>query len=258
MLSPIAIDRISPPSFEDFQHNYLKANRPIVITGLVNQWPALKNWDFEYFSKNFGDVKAGAFSLIGGECDLNTERGSKLESVSVAESISSITEGRLDNGWAIATPVSIFPTKFQKDYYPPPYCADGKFLRSMTFLGPKGTITSLHHDLPENLYVMVKGKKRIMLFAPSSPVYPNSPFSKLPNHSKIDAEAPDYERFPRVKNAQPYYVDLVAGETLFIPSLWWHHLRNLEPSIAVNFWWAQGWKLPIAWAAATYKRLRAI
>lgn len=29
---------------------------------------------------------------------------------------------------------------------------------------------------------------------------------------------------------------LKEGEMLFIPKLWWHHVRTVENSIAVNFW----------------------
>jgi hypothetical protein len=77
----------------------------------------------------------------------------------------------------------------------------------------------------------------------------------MPNHAHVDPEKPDYERCPKFRDAQPYVVELVAGETLFIPSLWWHHLRNLEPSMALNFWWSTGWKLPIAWAMAMTKKV---
>jgi hypothetical protein len=258
MRAPVAIKRIKPVSIKEFNENYVGANSPVVISGLVDEWPAFERWDFGYFAQNFGDVNAGVIRIKQGECDYNTHRGSAMENTRVSEAIDSIEKGQLDNGWAMITPVDAFPEKLQKDYSTPVYCANGKFLRSRVFVGPKGTITSLHQDLPENLYVIVKGKKRITLFAPSSSVYPNARFSKLPNHAQIDVEKPDYKRFPHLKEAQPYLVDLSAGETLFIPSFWWHHLRNLEPTIAINFWWSQGWKLPIAWTAAMYKKLRGI
>ncbi len=134
------------------------------------------------------------------------------------------------------------------------YCEGGRFLTSRIFLGPAGTLSPLHQDLPENLHVMVKGKKRIILFSPSSPVYP-ARFSELPNHARVDPEKPDYERFPGFSKAQPYTVDLEAGETLFLPSLWWHHFHNLAPSMAVNFWWPTGWKLPLVGAMVVYRKM---
>jgi hypothetical protein len=258
MLKPLDIPRIAPPSKEDFYSHYLRAGKPVVITGLVDSWAATSKWNFDYFESELGNVEAGVFRLKGGECDINQDTGSFRGSMPLRESIASVKAGNLNGGYAVATAMTVFSEEVQKQFSAPVYCADGKFLRSLIFMGPTGVVSSLHHDLPENLYVMVKGKKRITLFHPSAPVYPNSPFSKIPNHVQLDMEQPDYERFPKFKNAQPYVVDLVAGETLFIPHLWWHHLRNLEPSIAVNFWWSQGLMLPIAWAAAMYKKYRKI
>ena len=45
------------------------------------------------------------------------------------------------------------------------------------------------------------------------------------------------EQFPEFfENAKYIEVELKVGEMLFIPKLWWHHVRTLENSIAVNFW----------------------
>lgn len=258
MKSPIPISRIAPVSINEFYDTYVKPGKPVVITGLVKDWPALKLWDMDYFADNFGEVKAEVYRLKGDQCVVNTEQGSVTEPIPLRECIGPIKANMLDGGWAIASSVDLFPAKLKQDYTAPSYCADGRFLRSVAFIGPRGSVSPLHQDLPENIYVMIKGKKRITLFSPWDSVYPNSRLSKLPNHSQINAEAPDYDRFPKLAQAQPYVVELEAGETLFIPSLWWHHLRNMEPSIAMNFWWSQGWKLPIAWAAAMYKKYRKI
>ena len=242
MLKPLPIERIPPPSIEDFYRMYVKQSRPVVIEGLVSGWPALPKWSLGFFAENYGKIPSGAIKLVAGECDFNTERGSRINFMPLQESIASIEKGVIENGLAIASPADVFPQTLQLDYSAPVYCANGKFLRSRVFIGPPQTITSLHQDLFENLYTIVAGQKRITLFAPSTQVYPNSRFSKLPNHSQIDIENPNYLRFPLFKQAQPYVVDLAKGETLFLPSFWWHHLRNLDTSIAVSFWWAIGWK----------------
>jgi len=254
----IEIERISEISKSEFYRRYVKQSKPVVITGLVDHWPALSKWTPEYFISKFGEVKAQAYIIKGNSCDVNTDTGSVTRPVSLSQSMGSIAENKLDGGWAIASPISLFPEDLKEDYITPEYCADGKFLRSVTFIGPNGSVSPIHQDLPENIYVMVKGSKKIILFPPLSSVYPNSRFSKLPNHAQIDPENPDYTKFPKLKDAQPYVVELHAGETLFIPSLWWHYLRNLEQSVAINFWWSQGWKLPIAWTAAMYKKWRGI
>ena len=135
----------------------------------------------------------------------------------------------------------------------PIYCRNGKFLLTRIFLWPKGAITPLHQDYPENIYVMIKGVKRIMLFPPDSSVYAHR-FSKMPTHSSVNPENPDYVKYPKLKYLQPYTVDLAAGETLYIPSLWWHHLRNIEPSISMHFWWSRRWMIPVATLALVYNK----
>jgi hypothetical protein len=256
MLSPLPIRRISPPTIKEFNEIYLGGGEPVVITGLVHNWAALKKWDINFFAQNFGNLKTTALRLKNGESDLNNYDGARLDYVSVEKSTKAISEGRLDDGLTIVSPIDAFPVTLMNDYSIPTYCAKGKFFRSRLFIGPKGAVTSLHQDLFENLYVLVKGKKQISLYKPSSPVYPHSRFSKLPNWSQVDAENPDIERFPLFKNAQQYTVELESGETLFVPSFWWHHIRNMETSIATSFWWAHGWTVPVASAAALYKKLR--
>lgn len=254
VLPPLPVPRISPPSISEFYRAYVLDSHPVAITGLVADWPALERWNLKYFDENFGDVRAGAYPLKAGECDVNANRGSSIENIPVRDTLASIAQGRTDGGLALASLVDRFPASLKMDYRVPIYCRSGNLLTSRIFLGPEGTLSPLHQDLPENLYVMVKGKKRVTLFSPQSPVYP-SRFSKLPNHARVDPEKPDYERFPSFRNAQSYSIDLGAGETLFIPSLWWHHLHNLEPSMAVNFWWPTGWKSLIVGAIAAYRNM---
>ncbi len=258
MKTPIHIQRIAPPSLNEFVRKYLKVQQPTVIENLTDSWPALKKWSIEYFAAHYGKTEAGTIPVTNGFCDFNTTTGSRLIYQPLEESINSISQGKIDKGYAIATPAEVFPDVLHHDYSPPIYCANGKYLRARIFLGTKGTVTSLHQDLFYNLYTMVKGSKRITLYAPNAPVYPNSRFSKLPNHAQVDPENPDYNKYPNFRDAVAYVVDLKAGETLFIPPFWWHHLHNLEESIAVSFWWAEGWVLPLAWLAAQYKKLRGI
>lgn len=253
-----SISTISPVSEKEFYDLYVRKSRPVVIKGLVDDWHALRLWDNEYFTKHFATVIAGVVPLKNGELDLSTERGSKIEQLTVERSMQSVQAGLLNNGWAIASPIENFPIDMQKQCPPAMYCSRGRFLRGRVFVGPEGAVTSLHQDLFENLYTTVKGCKRITLFAPDAPVYRYSPFSKLPNHAQVNPEQPDYKRFPKFKYAKPIIVDLKAGETLYIPALWWHHLRNTEPTIAVSYWWSQGWKLSVALAAAAYKKMRGI
>jgi lysine-specific demethylase 8 len=253
MLAALRVDRIPPPSVDEFYRVYVHGSQPVAITGLTEDWSAIKRWELSYFADNFGHVRAGAYPLKDGECDVTANRRSAVANILVRDTIASIAEGRVDGGLALASLVDRFPPSLQCGYRVPKYCENGKFLTSRIFLGPAGTLSPLHQDLPENLYVMIKASKRITIFSPEAPVYP-ARFSKLPNHARVDPERPDCDRFPDFTKAQPYTIDPKAEETLFLPSLWWHHLHNLEPSIAMNFRWPTRWRVPLFGAINLFRK----
>jgi hypothetical protein len=51
---------------------------------------------------------------------------------------------------------------------------------------------------------------------------------------------PDFERYPKFREALAVaqVAELAAGDAIFIPPLWWHHVESLEPfNVLVNYWW---------------------
>ena len=55
------------------------------------------------------------------------------------------------------------------------------------------------------------------------------------NYSQVDCEKPNYEQFPRFRDATLIDFELAPGEILFVPVGWWHHVRALDWSISVSF-----------------------
>jgi len=39
------------------------------------------------------------------------------------------------------------------------------------------------------------------------------------------------------ETAHPLIIDVKAGETLYLPAGWWHHVRQTGVSIALNWWY---------------------
>lgn len=97
-----------------------------------------------------------------------------------------------------------------------------------TFFGCKGSVTPLHYDpdLLHLLHTVLHGKKRIALFpnAESSNLYKH-PFN---THSYVDVDNPDFDRVPRSKNVTGYQAMIHPGETLVMPSGYWHHMVCYE------------------------------
>ena len=55
------------------------------------------------------------------------------------------------------------------------------------------------------------------------------------NNCDVDAEHPDYERFPDFARATRFVGEVSAGDVLFIPYCWLHYVRSLAPSISINY-----------------------
>jgi jumonji domain-containing protein 7 len=55
--------------------------------------------------------------------------------------------------------------------------------------------------------------------------------------ANLDPLEPDLKAYPQYKNANVYKVRINAGDMLYLPSLWYHHLQQSHKCIAVNFWY---------------------
>ncbi|WP_229448239.1 cupin-like domain-containing protein [Massilia sp. CF038] len=116
-------------------------------------------------------------------------------------------------------------------------------VRPRIWLG--NTITTpAHFDESNNIACVVAGKRRFTLFPPEqvANLYIGPlDFAPTPTPiSMVDFNAPDFERFPRFREAlaNALVADLAPGDALYIPTLWWHHVQSTGIlNILVNYWW---------------------
>ncbi|GJI95711.1 cupin [Duganella caerulea] len=134
-------------------------------------------------------------------------------------------------------------------------------VRPRLWLG--NTITTpAHFDESYNLACVVSGERRFTLFPPEQigNLYIGPlDFAPTPTPiSMVDFRAPDYERHPRFKQAMEaaLVADLLPGDALFIPPLWWHHVQsNGILNMMVNYWWKN--EQPAPDAGTTFEALVA-
>lgn len=105
------------------------------------------------------------------------------------------------------------------------------------WFGPKGTVSPLHFDPKHNLLCQVVGAKKIIMYPESDGrfLYPRE--GMLKNTSQVDVESPDLSTYPEFGRAVPRECLLNPGEMLYIPPKYWHHVRALDNSFSVSFWW---------------------
>lgn len=103
-----------------------------------------------------------------------------------------------------------------------------------------------HYDAPDNIACVVAGKRQFTLFPPEQikNLYVG-PIDYTPAGqpaSLVDFHEPDFEKFPKFKNAIEHAqtATLKAGDAIFIPANWWHHIEALDKfNVLVNYWWRQ-------------------
>lgn len=104
---------------------------------------------------------------------------------------------------------------------------------------------SCHYDAPDNIACCTVGRRRFTLFPPEqiANLYPG-PLEPTPGGqavSAVDFAAPDFERYPRFREALACGQSalLEPGDAVFIPSMWWHHVQALDAfNVLVNYWWS--------------------
>ncbi|XP_029195651.2 bifunctional peptidase and (3S)-lysyl hydroxylase JMJD7-like [Acropora millepora] len=132
------------------------------------------------------------------------------------------------------------------------------------WLSNGNTLGKLHYDPFDNFLCQISGRKELFLYEPhqNSRLYEAhiqeaslayNPVTKkfwrkelLESTSMVmspvDILKPDYNRFPKFKEAQALNCTINEGDVLFMPSFWWHEVQSYpsenEPrNLAVNFWY---------------------
>jgi hypothetical protein len=112
----------------------------------------------------------------------------------------------------------------------------------MLFVGGASSITHMHFDidLSNIIHTQFAGRKRVLLFPYSEQhklyrkpweVLSLADFSNYysPEKSKLDLE-----QFPALQYARGYETILDHGDTLFMPSGYWHHMEYLDSGFAMS------------------------
>lgn len=242
----------SAPSPADFGA-LVKADTPVIIKGLFDRWPALAvgRQGPSHLSAYLKGMDRGipvpvmeAPARSGGRfayaSDIREFTYTK-RSGGLAETLDRI-ERLMDQDNAAFVAIQMLPLAshmpdfIRQNPMPLPVGQDTPRL----WIG--GAVsTQTRNDREHNLACVIAGRRRFVLFPPDQVgnLY-IGPRDTPPALSLVDPEAPDFERFPRFREAMAAarVAYLEPGDAIFMPKYWWHHVTSLDRYNAmVNYWW---------------------
>ncbi|PZO36985.1 MAG: hypothetical protein DCF19_20085 [Pseudanabaena frigida] len=239
-LSPhsLVIDRKPNISRTDFLENYYVKNTPLILTDITKNWAALSLWNPEYLKQKYGQVEIEVQSERNSDrlYEINVEQHrQKIRMSDYADVV--VNGGATNNYYMVANNGNIEKTDLRgllEDIEIFPEYLDPQNINGTTFFwfGPEGTITPLHHDPVNLIFVQVYGRKVWKIIPP---YYTHMLYNYRGVFSQVDCENPDYQKYPLFQKVPIIEVILNPGDAIFVPVGWWHTVKSLDISISMSF-----------------------
>ena len=224
------IEKRSGLTREEFESEYLEPLKPVVLTDMSKDWAATKKWTYEFFREKYGDIEVPLYNN-----DYNKPgKGymSKAKSMSFGEYLDILEQGPTELRMFLFNLFKYAPELVED--YKIPEITDG-FLDEYPFMffGGEGSHVNLHYDIDRShvFLTQFQTRKRLLLFHPdqSKKLY-QLPFTVA---SAADLSNPDYEKFPALKEVEGFETVITHGETVFIPSCYWHYIEYTDSGFSM-------------------------
>lgn len=227
------IERISGLTSAEFINNHLNKGVPVIMDDFVSKdSPVWSKWSYDYFKEIAGD---NVVTLHGKE-DASNDRAASapVAKMKFSEYLDLIEREPTDLRIFLFNLMKLKPELNDDIIYND--VTGGKVLKWLPYLffGGEGSSTRNHFDIDMShvFITQYKGIKRIWLF----PLDQSDLMYKLPYnfHSIANIKNPDYEKFPALKFLQGYEAEIHPGETLFMPSGWWHYIQYVTEGYSIS------------------------
>lgn len=236
------IDVVEDISEQDFREKYLKPRKPVVIRNMARKWPAYQKWTMDYMKEVVGDVEVPLYD--SSKADPSAPINASAAKMKFGDYIDLIQEKPTDLRIFLFDPIKSAP-KLLDDYISPKDLMGG-FLDKYPnmFFGGKGSVTFLHFDIDmaHIFHTHFNGRKHILLFDYKwkERLY-QIPYATYALED-YDISNPDFEQFPALDGVEGIECFLEHGDTLFMPTGWWHWMKYLDGSFSISLRaWDKSW-----------------
>ena len=232
------VEKRSRVSRDEFIERYVRGCRPVVLTDLAHDWPAMQRWSFAEFKRRFGNLTVQVQSGRDADADYEVNKVRLRRDTNFAAFLDRVaTSGQTNDEYLTASNEILRRPEFMSLLDDigslPDFCNRAAMSRSASlWVGPAGTKTPLHHDTLMLLHTQIVGRKRWRFVSPLSGPQVYNDFDV---YSPVDFENLDLARFPEAAKVKVLEVVVEPGETMFLPLAWWHQVSSLDRCISLSF-----------------------
>jgi hypothetical protein len=214
--------RLTP---EEFERDYRRKFEPVVIEGLIDDWPALRTWNFDVLNERCGNTPV----VIDSYSSLKIRKGTFSEFVERMRANGPDQEPIYLQEWLFMADcpslaqdmpeLAIAQYDFRRALY-----GEKISTNHQLWIGQKGATTRLHQDsyVIDVLHAQIVGEKHWTVMGPDA-------------HLGLDADGNmDFAALAADRSARIHTCVLRPGDVLYLPALWWHRVELLEDSIGLG------------------------
>jgi hypothetical protein len=232
------VEKCGRLSRDEFVERYVRGCRPVVLTDVAADWPAMKRWSPQDLKARFGHLDVEIQAERDGNQRYEVDKLKHRRQVRLADFVDRVLQkGRSNDEYLTANNELLRRPEFAPlldDIGSLPPVCDRRTLteRASFWFGPAGTVTPLHHDTLMLFHTQVVGRKRWRFVSPLQT-------ARLYNHfdvySDVDLDAIDLRRHPDFAGVKVLDVVVEPGETMFLPLGWWHQVSSLDVSLSFSY-----------------------
>lgn len=215
------IERRADLSPEVFAQEYRRQSKPVIVEGLMRDWPALKKWSFDYLAVTCGRASVTVDSY-------NSQRAREMP---FAEFVTLLKSNRAGEPLYLQEWLFMAACPFLAADLPELPIAQYDFRRNLygkdistnhqLWIGQAGATTRFHQDsyFIDVMHAQIVGEKRWYVMSPEA----------LLVSDKAGGLKFETDGLTRVMQCV-----LKPGDVLYLPAQWWHRIELLTDSIGLG------------------------